>query len=60
MSDLPFTVQRLRGKYAIVYRDNDGKRHRESLVASDRLGAEAEARPPVLHPAQPFPRKEIK
>lgn len=44
MSDLPFTVQRLRGGYAIVYRDSAGKRRRESLHATDRLGAEAEAR----------------
>ena len=39
-----YTVQRLRGGFAIVYRDAAGKRHRQSLIASDRIGAEAEAR----------------
>lgn len=39
-----FTVQRFRGGFAIVYRDAEGKRRRESLSAPDRIGAEAEAR----------------
>lgn len=39
-----YTVQRFLGGYAIVYRDADGKRHRERLHAKDRPGAEAEAR----------------
>lgn len=38
-----FTVQRLRGGYAIVWREN-GKRRRWSLNATDRSTAEAEAR----------------
>lgn len=40
----PYTIQRLRGAYAIVYRDDDGKRKRRRLYAEDRPGAEAEAR----------------
>jgi integrase len=39
-----YSVQRFRGGYAIVYRDGDGKRHRERLRATDHPGAEAEAR----------------
>lgn len=39
-----FTVQRFRGGYAIVWKDSDGKRHRRTLDATDRNGAEAEAR----------------
>ena len=39
-----YTVQRFRGGYACVYRDETGKRHRERLYATDRAGAEAEAR----------------
>lgn len=42
MSD--YSVQRFRGGYAIVYRDVEGDRHRERLRATDRPGAEAEAR----------------
>jgi integrase len=38
-----FTVQRLRGGYAIVWREN-GKRRRWQLEATDRSTAEAEAR----------------
>jgi integrase len=38
-----FTVQRLRGGYAIVWRE-DGKRRRFTLEATDRSTAEAEAR----------------
>lgn len=38
-----FTVQRLRGGYAIVWREN-GKRKRYGLHATDRSTAEAEAR----------------
>lgn len=43
MSD-PYSVQRLRGSYAIVWRDGDGTRRRRRLYAEDRPGAEAEAR----------------
>lgn len=39
-----YTVQRLRGGYAIVWAGEDGKRKRVRLTATDRLGAEAEAR----------------
>lgn len=39
-----YTVQRLRGGYALVWSDNEGKRRRFRLTAVDRLGAEAEAR----------------
>lgn len=39
-----YTVQRFRGGYAAVYRDETGKRHREKLYAKDRPGADAEAR----------------
>lgn len=39
-----YTVQRLRGGYAIVWRDATGKRHRRQLDATDRPSAEAEAR----------------
>lgn len=39
-----FTVQRLRGGYAIVWRDEHGKRRRYGLQATDRSTAEAEAR----------------
>ena len=42
MSD--FTVQRLRGGFAIVWRDHAGKRRRFTLEATDRPTAEAEAR----------------
>jgi integrase len=38
-----YTVQRLRGGYALVWRDEDG-RHRRQLDATDRSSAEAEAR----------------
>jgi integrase len=38
-----FTVQRFRGGYAIVWRE-EGKRRRWSLAATDRSSAEAEAR----------------
>lgn len=45
MSDSPeYSVQRFRGGFAVVWRDEAGKRHRQSLVATDRIGAEAEAR----------------
>lgn len=40
----PYTVQRLRGSYAIVWRDEQGTRRRRRLYAEDRPGAEAEAR----------------
>ena len=39
-----YTVQRLRGGFAIVWRDADGTRRRQQLAAGDRAGAEAEAR----------------
>lgn len=39
-----YTVQRYRGGYALVYRDEHAKRHRRTLYAEDRPGAEAEAR----------------
>lgn len=39
-----YSVQRFRGGFAIVWRDMAGKRHRNLLAASDRIGAEAEAR----------------
>ena len=39
-----YTVQRFRTGYAVVWRDDGGKRHRHALVAADRVGAEAEAR----------------
>lgn len=39
-----YTVQRLKGRYAIVYADTEGKRRRFRLTATDRLGAEVEAR----------------
>lgn len=39
-----YSVQRFRKGFAIVYRDAEGKRHRERLYATDRAGAEAEAR----------------
>jgi integrase len=39
-----YSVQRLRGGYAIVWRDEQGKRRRYGLDATDRSSAEAEAR----------------
>jgi integrase len=39
-----YTIQRLRGGYAIVWRDETGKRRRYGLDATDRSSAEAEAR----------------
>lgn len=39
-----YTVQRLLGGFALVYRDEGGKRHRRRLDATDRASAEAEAR----------------
>ncbi|WP_114227216.1 MULTISPECIES: tyrosine-type recombinase/integrase [Sphingomonas] len=39
-----YSVQRLRGGYAIVWHDEAGKRHRYTLEAADRPTAEAEAR----------------
>ncbi len=39
-----YTVQRFRSGYACVWRDDEGKRHRHALAATDRIGAEAEAR----------------
>jgi len=42
MSD--YSVQRFRDGWAIVWRDDAGKRRRRALAAADRIGAEAEAR----------------
>lgn len=39
-----YTVQRFRGGFALVWRDEEGKRHRTRLAATDRFNAEAEAR----------------
>jgi integrase len=39
-----YSIQRLRGGFAVVYRDASGKRRRERLYATERPGAEAEAR----------------
>lgn len=39
-----YTIQRFRGGYAVVWYDGDGTRRRTSLDATDRPGAEAEAR----------------
>jgi integrase len=39
-----YTVQRLLGRYAVVWRDLDGKRRRFRLEATDKSTAEAEAR----------------
>lgn len=44
MSEPAYSVQRFRGGFAIVWRDDRGKRHRNELAAPDRVGAEAEAR----------------
>lgn len=43
MSAEPFTVQKLRGGFAIVWHE-DGKRRRRQLASTDRKSAEAEAR----------------
>lgn len=40
----PYSIQRFRGAFALVYKDGDGKRRRTRLYAADRPGAEAEAR----------------
>lgn len=40
----PYSIQRFRGAFALVYKDADGKRRRTRLYAADRPGAEAEAR----------------
>jgi hypothetical protein len=39
-----YSVQRFRGAWAAVWRDEAGTRHRKRLYATDRAGAEAEAR----------------
>lgn len=39
-----YTVQRFRGAFALVHRDESGKRHRRQLDSTDRPSAEAEAR----------------
>src|SRR5690349_971834 len=39
-----YSVQRLRGGFAVVWRDEAGKRRRFALEAADRPTAEAEAR----------------
>lgn len=38
-----YSIQRLKGRYAIVWTDEHGKRHRYRLTATDRLAAQAEA-----------------
>lgn len=38
-----YSIQRFRGGWAIVWRDDAGKRHRAQLAATDRAAAEAEA-----------------
>lgn len=40
----PYSVQRFRGGYAIVWRDGQGVRHRRTLYAQDRASADSEAR----------------
>lgn len=40
----PFTVQRFRGGFAMVWRDEDGRRHRRTLYSSERQSALVEAR----------------
>ena len=42
-SKKPYSVQQLRGRYALVWRE-DGKRRRRQLTSEDRQSAEAEAR----------------
>ncbi|MBA4306453.1 MAG: integrase [Sphingopyxis sp.] len=44
MSDQPYTIQRFRGGYALVYIKPDGRRGRTQLASTDRPSAEAEAR----------------
>lgn len=39
-----YSVQRFRGLWACVWKDEQGNRHRKRLYATDRSGAEAEAR----------------
>lgn len=39
-----YTIQRLRGRYAVRWIDEDGQPHRNQLAATDRPSAEAEAR----------------
>jgi len=39
-----YSVQKFRGGFAVVFRDDGGKRHRYQLNAADRPSAEAEAR----------------
>lgn len=43
MSALTYSVQRFRGGYALVYRDEEGQRHRRKLDSSDLQSAKAEA-----------------
>lgn len=40
----PYSVQRFRGGFALVWRDDDGTRHRTKLCAKDRESAKSEAR----------------
>jgi integrase len=44
MSDQPYTIQRFRGGFALVWKKPDGTRGRRTLDATDRHTAEAEAR----------------
>ncbi len=39
-----YTIQRLLGRYALVWSDENGKRHRVRLTADNRLAAELEGR----------------
>lgn len=47
-----YSVQRFRGGWAAVWRDEGGTRHRKRLYATDRAGAEAEARQRWSHTAE--------
>ena len=44
MSGMPYRINKLRGRYAIVWTDATGKRRRYQLDAADPVEAEAEAR----------------
>lgn len=44
MSKQPYSVQRFRGGFALVWRKPDGNRGRKQLVSTDRASANAEAR----------------
>lgn len=44
MQQQQYSIQRFRGAWAIVWKDEAGIRRRNALAAPDRIGAEAEAR----------------